>query len=147
MTRDRHRPEEAGPSPFPLGDTVLVARAVEGLLMLRVYEHHNLHALQAVENFDAVVERIDLAATKATMMMRAVGIALPNDEAPPMVSAVDAHIRALVSEAYQELTGLLQEPIAETEGFASDDLFDVSVVALEPYDGRRIRVEIALVLA
>lgn len=115
---------------------------------LRLYEHGLF--LPDVENFDAAVERIDLAATKATIVMRAIGMALPGvdtEDRPPTLNEVDTHLRVLVSEAYGDLLSLLQEPIAETEGFAGDDLFDVSVVALQPYDGRRIRVEIALILA
>lgn len=110
--------------------------------MRRTYERTGLQALVTVENFDAVVERIDLAATKATILFQAIGMS-------PSLDAVDVRIRRLVNEAYLDLLACaaLQEAVAETEGFAHDDWFDVAVVDLHPYDGRRIRVEIALVLA
>lgn len=95
-----------------------------------------LEDLAGVPNVPAVIERIDNAATKATMLMRATGMSLSRRRnLVPTLDEVDAAIRHLVVMAAEDCFHAqevakqkeLDEPIfiESAQGVAEDDLFRV----------------------
>ena len=90
---------------------------------MRTYSLKHLRDLEWVRNMPTVIERIDLAATKATVAMRAIGLSLPG-VGVPSIDDVDAHLRFLVSEAINDL--IIHDIDWPDSGIAESAAFEVS---------------------
>lgn len=89
--------------------------------------------LEDAENYDALLAQITLSASKATVLLRSVGIPLPEQQHAPSLKSTVAHLSNLVGEAIFSFHQIkeFEAPVnvldAEIEGFADDELFDVVV--------------------
>ena len=111
------------------------------------YSFDGLPELTQASNAPTVIERIDLAATKATAFMRQAGITLPDRNDVPTVDQTDYHLRELVNRAVGDYFRMREEArlnsrvIASVVGFVADDLFEVTV---EPSKRGALTVSISL---
>ena len=108
---------------------------------MRTYSLKYLSDLDWVRNLPLVIERIDLAATKATVAMRAIGITMPGIGVPT-VDDIDAHLRQLVGEAINDL--VINDANWPDAGVSDSALFDVS--AERDMDGN-VDIQILMKLA
>lgn len=102
---------------------------------MRSYNTRHLQAVGMVSNVSTVIEQIDIAATKAAVLMRAVGITLPGIDLPT-VDDIDQRLRELVCDAYNNLY------FPDGDGIANDDLFEVDVEATRDGDRELLDVQI-----
>ena len=94
-----------------------------------------LEDLAGVPNLSTVIERIDNAATKATMLFRMTGMTYGLRRDVPRLDDIDMAIRRLVAEAADECfrfqesakTHKNERVVVEVDGTASDDMFEVAV--------------------
>lgn len=101
------------------------------------YNMDGLDMLHAVPNAGTIVERVDLAATKATMMMRTLGLSRD-----AIIAETDARLRELLNCACIDFA---YQDDDEAEGWAEDDLFAVTV--MQDPETRQIHTEILMRLA
>jgi hypothetical protein len=110
----------------------------------RAYDRHTLPALADITNAEAIIERIDLAASTATPVLRFFGRLVDGEEAN--LDLIDEHLRHMVNAAIAGLLedgdGLLDD---EAEGYVEDAIFMVIAIPQPAPSGqRRVCVEIAL---
>lgn len=111
------------------------------------YCFDGLAELQQVANAPTIIERIDLAATKATAFMRQAGIPLPDGCDVPTIDLTDYHLREMVNRAVRDYFRLRDESrvggkvATSITGIVSDDLFEVVV---EPSTRGALNVSISL---
>lgn len=92
---------------------------------MKTYSLRHLGALGNAPNFGAIVERIDVAATKAAFIMRNLGLSLPG-VAFPLLDDVDVHLRKMVTGAIDDMRWN-ESGVDGTVGDSFDDHFDVQV--------------------
>lgn len=96
-------------------------------MAVRDYSLHGLEALADVPNHGAIVERIDIAAREATILMRSKGLCLPERLEVPLLDDVDNYLRVLVNEAVASYQNVSEGDPDSAEAWAGDDMFEIAV--------------------
>lgn len=100
-------------------------------------------------NTPTIIERIDVAATRATAFLRQMGMPLPDGNDVPTIDQTDYHLRELVNRAVATYYDLLDKShvggkvATSIEGVTSDDMFEVTV---QPMPRGALHIHISLLL-